>query len=108
MSDIQPNLAPSSLAKVPVTIVTGFLGAGKTTLISHLIRNAGGRRLAVVVNEFGTLGIDGDILKGCAIPDCPAENVSSWPMAVSAAPLPMISFRLSRRCSRSTRGPTIS
>ena len=70
MSDLSPNLA-----KVPVTIVTGFLGAGKTTLISHLIRNANGRRLAVVVNEFGTLGIDGDILKGCAIPDCPAENV---------------------------------
>ncbi|WP_380779544.1 cobalamin biosynthesis protein CobW [Sphingomonas sp. R86520] len=70
MSDRSPDLA-----KVPVTIVTGFLGAGKTTLISHLIRNANGRRLAVVVNEFGTLGIDGDILKGCAIPDCPAENV---------------------------------
>jgi cobalamin biosynthesis protein CobW len=65
----------SDLSKVPVTIVTGFLGAGKTTLISHLIRNANGRRLAVVVNEFGTLGIDGDILKGCAIADCPAENV---------------------------------
>lgn len=63
------------LAKVPVTIVTGFLGAGKTTLISHLIRNAGGRRLAVVVNEFGTLGVDGDILQTCAIPDCPAENI---------------------------------
>ncbi|MFN3676264.1 MAG: cobalamin biosynthesis protein CobW [Sphingomonas pseudosanguinis] len=63
------------LSKVPVTIVTGFLGAGKTTLISHLIRNAGGRRLAVVVNEFGTLGVDGDILQSCAIPDCPAENI---------------------------------
>jgi cobalamin biosynthesis protein CobW len=65
----------SDLSKVPVTIVTGFLGAGKTTLISHLIRSAGGRRLAVVVNEFGTLGVDGDILKGCAIPYCPAENI---------------------------------
>ncbi|KTR84979.1 cobalamin biosynthesis protein CobW [Novosphingobium barchaimii] len=65
----------SDLSKVPVTIVTGFLGAGKTTLISHLIRNAGGRRLAVVVNEFGTLGVDGDILQSCAIPDCPAENI---------------------------------
>lgn len=64
-----------TLAKTPVTIITGFLGAGKTTLISHLIRNSGNRRLAVVVNEFGTLGVDGDILKGCAIPDCPAENV---------------------------------
>ena len=65
----------SDLNKVPVTIVTGFLGSGKTTLISHLIRNSGGRRLAVVVNEFGTLGIDGEILKGCAIPDCPEENI---------------------------------
>ena len=65
----------SNLFKVPVTIVTGFLGAGKTTLISHLIRNAGGHRLAVVVNEFGTLGVDGDILQSCAIPDCPAENI---------------------------------
>lgn len=70
MSDLSPDLS-----KVPVTIVTGFLGAGKTTLISHLIRAANGRRLAVVVNEFGTLGVDGDILKGCAIPDCPAENI---------------------------------
>lgn len=65
----------SDLTKVPVTVLTGFLGAGKTTLISHLIRNAGGRRLAVVVNEFGTLGVDGAILKGCAIPDCPEENI---------------------------------
>lgn len=64
-----------SLEKTPVTIITGFLGSGKTTLISHLIRNAGGRRLAVVVNEFGTLGVDGEILKGCAIPDCPEENI---------------------------------
>ncbi|TVR44573.1 MAG: cobalamin biosynthesis protein CobW [Rhodobacteraceae bacterium] len=65
----------SDLSKTPVTIVTGFLGAGKTTLISNLIRNAGGRRLAVVVNEFGTVGVDGEILKSCAIPDCPAENI---------------------------------
>ncbi|MBJ6121715.1 cobalamin biosynthesis protein CobW [Sphingomonas mollis] len=65
----------NDLSRIPVTIVTGFLGAGKTTLISHLIRQSAGRRLAVVVNEFGTLGIDGDILKGCAIPDCPAENI---------------------------------
>jgi cobalamin biosynthesis protein CobW len=64
-----------SLEKTPVTIVTGFLGSGKTTLISHLIRNANGRRLAIVVNEFGTVGVDGDILKSCAIPDCPIENI---------------------------------
>ena len=65
----------ADLSKTPVTIVTGFLGAGKTTLISHLIRNAGGQRLAVVVNEFGSVGVDGEILKACAIPDCPAENI---------------------------------
>lgn len=65
----------SDLAKLPVTIVTGFLGSGKTTLISQLMRNPGGRRLAVIVNEFGDVGVDGEILKSCAIPDCPAENI---------------------------------
>jgi cobalamin biosynthesis protein CobW len=65
----------SSLEKLPVTVITGFLGSGKTTLITHLMHNPGGRRLAVVVNEFGDIGVDGEILKGCAIPDCPAENI---------------------------------
>lgn len=65
----------TNLSKLPVTVITGFLGSGKTTLISHLMRNPGGRRLAVVVNEFGDVGVDGEILKGCAIPDCPAENI---------------------------------
>ena len=54
-----------TLARVPCTIVTGFLGAGKTTLIRHVLANAQGRRLAVIVNEFGDVGIDGEILKGC-------------------------------------------
>ena len=65
----------SDLSKLPVTVITGFLGAGKTTLIRHLMRNPQGKRLAVVVNEFGDVGVDGDILKSCAIPDCPAENI---------------------------------
>ena len=65
----------TNLEKLPVTVITGFLGSGKTTLISRLMRNPGGRRLAVVVNEFGDVGVDGEILKGCAIPDCPAENI---------------------------------
>ena len=65
----------TDLAKLPVTVVTGFLGSGKTTLIRHLMQNPGGRRLAVVVNEFGDVGVDGEILKSCAIPDCPAENI---------------------------------
>lgn len=65
----------ADLAKTPVTIVTGFLGAGKTTLIRHLMAHAGGRRLAVLVNEFGTLGVDGELLKACADENCPAENI---------------------------------
>ena len=65
----------ASLARVPCTIVTGFLGAGKTTLIRHVLENAKGKRLAVIVNEFGDVGIDGDILKGCGIETCPEENV---------------------------------
>ncbi|WP_166294001.1 cobalamin biosynthesis protein CobW [Bradyrhizobium sp. 2S1] len=65
----------TTLAKVPVTVVTGFLGSGKTTLIQHLIRNANGKRLAVLVNEFGSEGVDGEILKSCADANCPAENI---------------------------------
>ena len=52
-------------SKIPVTIITGFLGSGKTTLIRNLIQNANGRRLAVIVNEFGEMGIDGDLIKSC-------------------------------------------
>jgi cobalamin biosynthesis protein CobW len=64
-----------SLARVPCTIVTGFLGSGKTTLIRHVLANANGRRLAVIVNEFGDVGIDGEILKGCGDAACPEENI---------------------------------
>jgi cobalamin biosynthesis protein CobW len=65
----------SSLARIPCTIVTGFLGSGKTTLIRHVLENANGRRLAVIVNEFGDVGIDGEILKGCGDAACPEENI---------------------------------
>ncbi|MCT4655000.1 MAG: cobalamin biosynthesis protein CobW [Cohaesibacter sp.] len=65
----------SDLTKIPVTIITGFLGAGKTTLITHLLRNPQGKRLAVLVNEFGTAGVDGDIIKSCSDENCPAENI---------------------------------
>ncbi|MDB5893166.1 MAG: cobalamin biosynthesis protein CobW [Rhodoferax sp.] len=54
-------------SKIPATIVTGFLGSGKTTLLRHILQNAGGLRIAVIVNEFGELGIDGEILRGCGI-----------------------------------------
>ena len=65
----------NDLTKLPVTIVTGFLGSGKTTLIRHLMQNPGGKRLAIIVNEFGDVGVDGEILKSCAIPNCPEENI---------------------------------
>jgi cobalamin biosynthesis protein CobW len=55
--------------KIPVTVVTGFLGAGKTTLLRHLLKNNQGRRIAVLVNEFGEVGIDGDLLRSCQICD---------------------------------------
>jgi cobalamin biosynthesis protein CobW len=64
-----------SLARVPCTVITGFLGSGKTTLIQHVLSNASGRRLAVIVNEFGDIGIDGEILKGCGDAACPEENI---------------------------------
>lgn len=64
-----------SLAKTPVTIITGFLGAGKTTLVRHLMANPEGKRLAVLVNEFGALGVDGEILKSCADANCPVDNI---------------------------------
>jgi cobalamin biosynthesis protein CobW len=65
----------SPLTRVPCTIVTGFLGSGKTTLIRYVLANANGRRLAVIVNEFGDVGIDGEILKGCGDEACPEENI---------------------------------
>jgi cobalamin biosynthesis protein CobW len=64
-----------SLQKIPTTVITGFLGAGKTTLIRHLLQNAKGRRIALVINEFGDIGVDGEILKGCGDEVCREEDV---------------------------------
>ncbi|KQQ48458.1 cobalamin biosynthesis protein CobW [Methylobacterium sp. Leaf125] len=63
------------VAKIPCTIVTGFLGAGKTTLVRHLVENAGGRRLAIIVNEFGDIGFDGSFLAACGIEGCGDEDI---------------------------------
>jgi len=62
-------------AKISATVITGFLGVGKTTLIRHMLSNAGGRRIALIINEFGDLGVDGGILKGCGIENCSDDDV---------------------------------
>ena len=61
--------------KISATVITGFLGAGKTTLIRNLLENAGGRRIALIINEFGDVGIDGEILRGCGVEACRDEDV---------------------------------
>jgi cobalamin biosynthesis protein CobW len=62
-------------SKVPTTVITGFLGSGKTTLVRHILANAGNRKLALIVNEFGDVGVDGDILKACGSPNCTEDDI---------------------------------
>ena len=63
------------MSKIPATVITGFLGAGKTSLIRHLLENAEGRRIALIINEFGELGIDREVLLGCAVDGCDEDDV---------------------------------
>ena len=63
------------MSKIPTTVITGFLGAGKTTVIRHLLRNANGRRLALIINEFGDVGVDGELVKGCNDAACPEDDI---------------------------------
>jgi cobalamin biosynthesis protein CobW len=58
------------MTRVPVTVLTGFLGAGKTTLLRSLLTQADGRRIAVIVNEFGDAGFDGGLVEECAAKAC--------------------------------------
>lgn len=61
--------------RIPATIISGFLGAGKTTLLRSLMEQSSHKKIAIIVNEFGSLGIDGDILKNCGVPGCTEENI---------------------------------
>jgi cobalamin biosynthesis protein CobW len=61
--------------KIPATVVTGFLGAGKTTLIRNLLETANGKRIALIINEFGDVGIDGEVLKGCGQTACGEDDI---------------------------------
>ncbi|MDA0266820.1 MAG: cobalamin biosynthesis protein CobW [Cyanobacteria bacterium] len=82
--------------KIPVTVITGFLGAGKTTLIRHLLQNNQGRRIAVLVNEFGEVGIDGDLLRSCQVCDGDTADSSSSP--VPSNPVPSNIVELTNGC----------
>jgi cobalamin biosynthesis protein CobW len=61
--------------KIPATVITGFLGAGKTTMIRNLLSNTGGKKIALIINEFGDLGVDGEVLKGCGAENCTEDDI---------------------------------
>jgi cobalamin biosynthesis protein CobW len=61
--------------KIPATVITGFLGAGKTTLIRNLLAQNGGKRIALVINEFGDIGVDGEVLRGCGDALCAEDDI---------------------------------
>ena len=61
--------------KIPATVITGFLGAGKTSLIRHALGAAKGRRIALIINEFGDLGIDQEVLQGCGDESCDEADI---------------------------------
>src|SRR3954467_14364789 len=63
------------MRRIPATIVTGFLGAGKTSLVRHLLATAPDYRLAIIVNEFGELGIDREMLLGCGDAACTDDDI---------------------------------
>lgn len=64
-----------SVRKIPTTVITGFLGAGKTTLVRYLLENNRGKRIALVINEFGDLGVDREVLRGCGAAVCTEDDI---------------------------------
>ncbi len=69
------NMPAKMPARIPATVITGFLGAGKTTLIRNLLARADGRRIALVINEFGDIGMDGEVLRGCGDAACAEDDI---------------------------------
>ncbi|HVW92173.1 MAG TPA: cobalamin biosynthesis protein CobW [Devosia sp.] len=67
--------AAASAEKIPVSVITGFLGAGKTTLVRHVLGHAKGKRLALIINEFGELGVDKSVLAACGEETCREEDM---------------------------------
>ncbi len=63
------------MQKIPATVITGFLGAGKTTMIRNMLTNANGKKIALIINEFGDLGVDGEVLKGCGAENCTDDDI---------------------------------
>ena len=68
----------AQLGKIPATVITGFLGAGKTTMIRNMLENANGKRIALIINEFGDLGVDRGIINGCGIEGCEEDDAVRW------------------------------
>jgi cobalamin biosynthesis protein CobW len=62
-------------SKIPTTVITGFLGSGKTTLVRHVLSHAKGKRIALIINEFGDVGVDGEILKACGSDTCGVDDI---------------------------------
>jgi cobalamin biosynthesis protein CobW len=65
----------STTTPIPATVITGFLGAGKSTIIRNLLNRITDRRVALIINEFGDIGIDGDLLRGCGNEMCRDEDI---------------------------------
>ena len=61
--------------KIPATVITGFLGAGKSTVIRRLLESANGKRIALIINEFGDVGVDGEVLKSCGQETCGEDDI---------------------------------
>ena len=84
------NTNDQKLKKIPATIVTGFLGAGKTSLIQNLLATARGKKIALIINEFGDLGVDKELILGCKIEGCSVAILLNWLMVAYVAQLRMI------------------